>query len=88
MVEMVPHSVFHDAERFDGCQPVLGLALEFRLADEDREQRAGRCHHVIGGDHAGALVVGEFGVILQRAGERRAEALFMGAASAVGMVLQ
>ena len=37
MVERVLDRVLDDARRLGGGQPVLGLALEFRLADEHRE---------------------------------------------------
>jgi hypothetical protein len=49
-------SVFDDALRLDRRQPILGLADEFRLADEHREHAAGRDHHVVAGDDRGAFV--------------------------------
>ncbi len=41
MVERIAQRVFDDALCFDGCQLVLRLADEFRLADEDREHASG-----------------------------------------------
>ena len=35
--------------RLVGGEAVLGLALEFRLADEHREHAAGARHHVVAG---------------------------------------
>ena len=64
-----------------GGEAVLGLALEFRLADEHREHAAGAGHHVFGGDGRGALFLADArGVILQAAQQRGAQARFMGAA--------
>jgi hypothetical protein len=36
VVELILNGVLDDARRFGGRQAVLGLALEFRLADEHR----------------------------------------------------
>jgi hypothetical protein len=49
--------VLDDALGFDGRELVLGLADEFRLADEHRQHADGRDHHVIGGDDRRALVL-------------------------------
>ena len=57
MVERIAQCVFDDALRFDGRQLVLGLADEFRLADEDRQHARRRDHHVFGGDDRRALVL-------------------------------
>ena len=57
MVEGVAHRVLDDADGLGGGQPVLGLADEFRLADEDREHaRRAEIMHVVGGDGGRALV--------------------------------
>ena len=48
MVEGVADGVLHDADRLDARQAVLGLADEFRLAQEDRKHRAARRHDVVG----------------------------------------
>ena len=82
MVERVAHGVLDDARRLRRGQAVLGLADEFRLAHEDREQAGGRGHHVVRRDDAGALVAGQLGIGLEAAGQRGAEAGLVGAAVA------
>ena len=59
---------------------VFGLALEFRLANEHRQDGAGAFHHIVGRDQAGFAVVGALAMGPQRLGESIAQALFMGAA--------
>ena len=81
MVERVLDRLFDDALRFGGRQPILGLALKFRLAHEHREHHGRAHHHVFGGDAGGALALADaLGVILQAAQQRAAHARFMGAA--------
>ena len=81
MVERVLDRLLDDLLRFGGGEPILGLALEFRLADEHREHGAGADHDVVRGDRGGALALADaLGVILQPAGQRRAQAGFVGAA--------
>ncbi len=81
MIERVLDRLLDDPLRFGGGEPVLGLALEFRLADEHREHGAGAGHHVVRGDRGGALALADaLGVILEPAGERGAQARFMRAA--------
>src|SRR5579864_8915926 len=81
MIERVLDRLLDDALRFGGGEPVLGLALEFRLADEDRKERAGPDHDVVAGDRSGALALADaLGVIFQPAKERGAQAGFVGAA--------
>ena len=82
MIEWIANDIFNDALRFDGRQLVLGLANEFRLANEHREHGGSGDHHIIGGDDRGALVAGEFRIGLEAAGERDAQPRFMGAAFA------
>ena len=55
MVEVVAHRLLDEALRVGGGELVLGLALEFRLADEDRQHGSRRRHHVVGGDAAALL---------------------------------
>ena len=50
VIEMIAHHVLDQALRVGRGELVLGLALEFRLADEDRQHGAGRRHHIVGGD--------------------------------------
>ncbi len=94
MVEGVAQRVFDEALGLGRGQPVLGLAQEFRLADEDRQHAAGRDHHVVGGDLRGALVLRQLGVGLQALGQRGAQAGLVRAAFgrrdgvAVGMELR
>ena len=81
MVERVLDRLFDDALGFRGGEPILGLALEFRLAHEHREHHGRAHHHVFGGDRGGALALADaLGVILQAAQHRAAHAGFMGAA--------
>ena len=81
MIERILDRLLDDSLRLGGGEPVLGLALEFRLADEHREHGAGADHHVVGGDRGGALALADaLGVILEPAGERGAQAGFVGAA--------
>ena len=61
-------------------QPVLGLALELRLADEHREHGGGGAEHVVGRHLRHALVAGQLAIAAQALGERRAQAGLMGAA--------
>ena len=66
MVERVLDRLLDDALRRCGGEAVLGLALEFRLADEHREHAAGAGHHVFAGDGGCALFLADAGgVILQ-----------------------
>ena len=75
VVERVLDRVLDDALRFGGGEAVLGLALEFRLADEHREHAAGADHHVFAGDRRGALALADaLGVVLQAAEQRGAQA--------------
>ena len=81
MIERVLDRLLDDLLRSGGGEAVLGLALEFRLADEHREHRAGAHHHVVAGDACRALALAvAFGVILEAAQQRRAQAGFMRAA--------
>ena len=63
-----------DARRFLRGEAVLGLALEFRLADEHRQHGGGRAHHVVGGDLRRPAVVGQLAVGAQALRQRRAQA--------------
>ena len=50
VVEMVLERRLDLAAGLGRDQPVLGLALELRVLDEHREQRAGAAEQVLGGD--------------------------------------
>ena len=72
---------FGEALRLDGGEAVLGLPLEFRLADEHREHAAGADHHVVLRDVRRALALaGALGVIAQAARQRGAQARLVRAA--------
>ena len=81
MVEGVAHRALDDPRRLGGLQAALVLALEFRLADEHRDERGAAGHHVVGGQRAGALGLADaLGVILQGAQQRGAQARLVRAA--------
>ena len=81
MVEGVAHRRVDEARRLGGLQPALVLALELRLADEQRHHRGAAAHHVVGGERRGALRLADaLGVVLQAAQQRGAQARFVGAA--------
>ena len=84
VIEMVAHHGFHQALGVGAGQLVLGLALEFRLADKDRQHGAGRVHHIVGGDQRRLAVVGALAMGAQRLGQGVAKALFVGAAHRSG----
>ena len=80
VVEPVAHRVFGDAEGVLRGELLFGLADEFRVADEDGEQRAGCAEHVISGDQAGLLVADHLAICAQALGQGGAHARFVGAA--------
>ena len=55
-------------------QALLGLALELGVGDEDADQAARLCDHILCGQEAGALLAHEFRIGLESPGEGRAEA--------------
>src|SRR5262249_29176775 len=81
VIELVFHGVFDDAGGFRGRQPVLGLALELRLANEHRQHCGGAGHDVFARHLGGALaLVDALGVVLEGARKRRPQTGLMGAA--------
>ena len=48
MVELVAHRGLHHARGLRAGQPVLGLALEMRVADEQRQDQLGPGHDIVG----------------------------------------
>ena len=75
MVESVANRGLDDAPRLGGRELVLGLPLEIRFADEDRQHGGAAGHHVVGTNRVGAAGLADaLGVIAERAEERRAEA--------------
>ena len=77
---MVAHRLLDQAGSLRHAEPFLGLALELRIGDEDREHRAGAVHRILAGDLPGLADVGEFGVAAQALDQGGAEALFVAAA--------
>ena len=80
MVEMIAQSIFHQPLRIGARKLLFGLALEFRLANEDRENRTGPRHHVLGRYQRGLPVVDALAIGAQRACQATAQTLFMRAA--------
>src|SRR5262249_60161263 len=65
VVERIAHRVLDDARCFRRRQPILGLALKFRLADEHRNHAGSAAHHVVAGHEYGALCLAlTLGVVL------------------------
>ena len=59
-------------------QPLLGLALELRIADEQREHDRGGRDHVVGRDRGRLAVADQLAVAPQALGQRRAQARLRG----------
>ena len=79
-LEPIAHRILDQPGRLRRGQPLLGLALELRLAQEEREQDAGTAQEVVGGHGGGALVADALGVRLEALQEGRAQAGLMGPA--------
>ena len=77
VLEIVADDRLNELCRLDADQFLLGLALELRLFDEDRDQARGAVHHVVGGNDRALAVAGEIGVALQAAQQGTAEARFV-----------
>ena len=80
VIEMILDGAFHQAGGFRAGQPVLGLALELRIADEQGEHDLSPGKHVFAGQITGLLAAGQPGIILQAAGQRQPQARLMCAA--------
>ena len=80
MVEGVAHGVFDDLCRLGGRELVLGLALEFRFANENGKHRGRRAHHVFGRDLLRLLAAGQFAVGSEALIERLSQAVLVRAA--------
>src|SRR5436853_376162 len=80
MVGMLAHGGFDEARRLEAGQAVLGLALEMRVADEDRKHQLDAVEHVVGGDVLGLLVADQLAERADALGQGGAEAGFVGAA--------
>ena len=77
---MVAHRIFNEARGLRAGQPVLGLALELRVADEDRKHQLGFVEDIIGGDLRRLLIPHQLAKGTQPLGQRGAHARLMGAA--------
>ena len=88
MVERIADGALDDADGLDGRQLVLGLADEFRLANEDRQHASRRDHHVFAGDDRGALVADQLGIGLRPRVSTLRKPVSWVPPSGVGMVLQ
>ena len=80
VVEMVAHRVFDEARCFRAGQSVLGLALELRIADEDREHQLGFVEDILCRNLHGFFLADQFAKRTQALGQRRADARLMCAA--------
>ncbi len=80
MFEGIAHGALDDAGSLLRRQFVLGLSLEFGLADKDRQHRRRRAENIVCRNLPGTLVAGQFSIITQALGQRRSEAGFMGSA--------
>ena len=74
VVEGVAQGGLHQPLGVGGGQSLLGLALELGIAHEDADQGAGLGDDVLGGDDRRALFARQFGVGLEAARQRRAQA--------------
>lgn len=88
MIETVADGSLDQFGGFRRGQSFLGLALEFRIADEDGDQRARAAEHVFRRDQIGLLDVGRFGIGAQTLGERTSQTGLVGPTWGVGTVLQ
>src|SRR5690349_20801065 len=77
---MVLERAIDQAQRLGRREALLRLALELRLADEEREQHRRALHHVLGGNLSRAPIADELAVGLEAATEGAAQALLVGPA--------
>src|SRR3546814_18187310 len=80
MVEMIADRRFDEARRVGAGEAVLGLALELRVADEDRQHDFRARDDVVRLDILGLLLPRQLAEGADAPRQRRADALFMGAA--------
>ena len=80
VVEVVLDHRLDQARGLRRGQALLGLALELRVLDEDRQQGRGAAEDVLGGDLAGLAVAGQLAVGLEAAQHAAAQAGLVGAA--------
>ncbi len=77
---MVAHRILDQPRGLRAGEPVLGLALERRFADEHAQHDLCSRDHVLGADLLGLAVVHQLGKGAQALGQCRAQALLMRAA--------
>ena len=80
VLEAIAHGGLDEARRLRRGQSFLGLALELRVLDEDRQHDGGAADGIIGGDLGGLAVAGKLAKRPQALGERRAQPLLVGTA--------
>ena len=78
VVEGVAHRALDQSRGVGGLQTALVLALELRLADEDRNQRGAARHHVVGRQRGRALALADpVRMVFQTTQQGGAETRFM-----------
>src|SRR5690242_21328776 len=70
MARRPPRSTLFPYTTLFRSEPLLGLALELRLADEERQQHRRVLHHVLGRDLRGAAIADQLAVGFEAAAER------------------
>ncbi len=80
MVEVILHRLLDEARRLGGGELFLGLALELRIADEQRQQHARAAERILGVELVGLAVADHLGIAAQAARDDVAEAVLVGAA--------
>src|SRR3546814_21137629 len=74
------HRILDEAGGLGRTQLLLGLALELRVVNEDRQHDAGTADHVVGHDLRRALVAGQLAIGAKTAVKRGAQRRLMAAA--------
>src|SRR5579883_1125040 len=77
MVEMILERALDEPRGLGRGELLLGLSLELRLADEEREQDHRALRHILGGDLLRAAIIGELAIGLEAARQRGAQARLM-----------
>ena len=80
MVEMIAQGHFNQTRRFRTGEPILGLTLELRFADENRQHRRNGAEQIFRRHIGSTLFLFEFAIGAQAFDQRRTKARFMRAA--------